>query len=70
MRTSSSSVTAVYGVPVPILITIACFIFFGWLLNYTTYGRNTMAIGGNQKLPCWPACTLTAPRSSSSLYTA
>ncbi|MFO2466580.1 L-arabinose ABC transporter permease AraH, partial [Pseudomonas sp. 15FMM2] len=33
------------GVPVPILITIVCFMFFGWLLNYTTYGRNTMAIG-------------------------
>jgi len=26
-----------------------CFLFFGWLLNYTTYGRNTMAIGGNQE---------------------
>ncbi|WP_455923186.1 L-arabinose ABC transporter permease AraH [Pseudomonas putida] len=39
----------VFGVPVPILITIVCFIFFGWLLNYTTYGRNTMAIGGNQE---------------------
>lgn len=39
----------VMGVPVPILITIVCFIFFGWLLNYTTYGRNTMAIGGNQE---------------------
>ncbi|EIK93955.1 L-arabinose transporter permease protein [Pseudomonas sp. M47T1] len=37
------------GVPVPILITVICFIFFGWLLNYTTYGRNTMAIGGNQE---------------------
>jgi L-arabinose transport system permease protein len=37
------------GVPVPILITIVCFLFFGWLLNYTTYGRNTMAIGGNQE---------------------
>ncbi len=36
-----------FGVPVPILITILCFLFFGWLLNYTTYGRNTMAIGGN-----------------------
>ena len=35
--------------PVPILITILCFIFFGWLLNYTTYGRNTMAIGGNRE---------------------
>jgi len=35
------------GVPVPIVITVLCFVFFGWLLNYTTYGRNTMAIGGN-----------------------
>ncbi|WP_406935592.1 ABC transporter permease subunit, partial [Acinetobacter calcoaceticus] len=35
------------GVPVPIIITILCFMFCGWLLNYTTYGRNTMAIGGN-----------------------
>jgi L-arabinose transport system permease protein len=38
-----------FGVPVPILITVVCFIFFGWLLNYTTYGRNTLAIGGNQE---------------------
>jgi L-arabinose transport system permease protein len=38
-----------FGVPVPILITVVCFLFFGWLLNYTTYGRNTMAIGGNQE---------------------
>jgi L-arabinose transport system permease protein len=26
------------GVPVPIIITVLCFVFFGWLLNYTTYG--------------------------------
>jgi len=38
-----------YGVPVPIVITVLCFVFFGWLLNYTTYGRNTMAIGGNRE---------------------
>ncbi|WP_426199420.1 L-arabinose ABC transporter permease AraH [Pseudomonas sp. DC3200b2] len=38
-----------FGVPVPIVITLVCFLFFGWLLNYTTYGRNTMAIGGNQE---------------------
>ena len=38
-----------FGVPVPILITLVCFVFFGWLLNHTTYGRNTMAIGGNQE---------------------
>ena len=51
-----------FGVPVPILITIVCFLFFGWLLNYTTYGRNTMAIGGNPEAAllalkvCDPAC--------------
>ncbi|MFF7710679.1 L-arabinose ABC transporter permease AraH [Pseudomonas sp. NPDC007930] len=38
-----------WGVPVPIVITVVCFAFFGWLLNHTTYGRNTMAIGGNQE---------------------
>jgi L-arabinose transport system permease protein len=35
------------GVPSPIWITIACFAVFAVLINYTTYGRNTLAIGGN-----------------------
>jgi L-arabinose transport system permease protein len=38
-----------FGVPVPILITLVCILFFGWLLNYTTFGRNTLAIGGNEE---------------------
>jgi len=35
------------GVPTPVGITIACFIFFGLLLNRTTFGRTTLAVGGN-----------------------
>jgi L-arabinose transport system permease protein len=34
-------------IPVPIWITMVCFILFGLLLAHTTYGRNTLAIGGN-----------------------
>jgi L-arabinose transport system permease protein len=36
-----------FGVSLPIWITLACFIVFGVLLNQTVYGRNTLAIGGN-----------------------
>jgi len=35
------------GLPNPIWITIAMFVIFGILLNRTTYGKNTLAIGGN-----------------------
>lgn len=35
------------GLPVPVWITLACFVVFGVLLNKTIYGRNTLAIGGN-----------------------
>jgi len=37
------------GIPIPVWITIACFALFGFLLNRTTYGRNTLAIGGNRE---------------------
>ena len=37
------------SVPNPIWVTIIVFIVFGFLLNKTTYGRNTMAIGGNKE---------------------
>jgi len=37
------------GIPNPIWITIILFIIFGFLLNKTTYGRNTLAIGGNKE---------------------
>jgi L-arabinose transport system permease protein len=35
------------GLPVPVLMTAACFLVFGVLLNHTVFGRNTLAIGGN-----------------------
>ena len=37
------------GIPTPIWITIFCFIIFGVLLNNTTYGKNTLAMGGNME---------------------
>jgi L-arabinose transport system permease protein len=39
--------TAVLGLPLPIWLTVLCFIVFGVLLNHTVFGRNTLAIGGN-----------------------
>lgn len=37
------------GLPAPIWITVVCMVLFGLLLNKTTFGRNTLAIGGNEK---------------------
>lgn len=37
-----------FGLPAPIWMTIACLALFGFLLNKTTFGRNTLAIGGNE----------------------
>ena len=36
------------GLPAPIWLTVACLIVF-FLLNKTTFGRNTLAIGGNEE---------------------
>lgn len=36
-------------VPVPVWIMVACFVFFGFVLRSTTFGRNTLAIGGNKE---------------------
>jgi L-arabinose transport system permease protein len=38
-----------FGIPNPITITIICFIVFGILLNNTSYGKNTLAMGGNME---------------------
>lgn len=40
---------SVLGIPLPIWFTIICIIIFGLLLSKTTYGRNTLAIGGNEE---------------------
>ena len=37
------------GLPAPIWLTVGCLIIFGFLLNRTTFGRNTLAIGGNEE---------------------
>jgi L-arabinose transport system permease protein len=37
------------GIPIPIWVTAVSFVVFGFLLNRTVYGRNTLAIGGNKE---------------------
>ncbi|MDR0361089.1 MAG: L-arabinose ABC transporter permease AraH [Planctomycetota bacterium] len=37
------------GIPIPVYITIVCFAVFGTLLEKTAFGRNTLAIGGNEE---------------------
>ena len=37
------------AIPTPVWITIICFTTFGFLLNRTTFGRNTLALGGNKE---------------------
>jgi L-arabinose transport system permease protein len=39
--------TTFRGVPTPVLITVACFAVFGFILNRTVFGRDTLAVGGN-----------------------
>ena len=41
-------ITSPLGIPTPVWIMLACFVLFGILLNRTTFGRNTLAIGGNK----------------------
>lgn len=35
------------GIDTPVWITIACFLVFGFILNRTVFGRDTLAVGGN-----------------------
>ena len=39
----------IFGVPTPIILTVICFIVFGFLLSQTVFGRNTLSIGGNEE---------------------
>lgn len=36
-----------FGVPAPIWVLAALFVLFGFVLNRTVFGKNTLAIGGN-----------------------
>jgi L-arabinose transport system permease protein len=37
------------GLPLPVWIMVGCWIIFGLLLHKSTFGRNTLAIGGNRE---------------------
>ncbi len=37
------------GIDAPIWITVACFLVFGFILNRTVFGRDTLAVGGNRE---------------------
>lgn len=39
--------STLFGVPTPVWITAACFAVFGFILNRTVFGRDTLAVGGN-----------------------
>jgi len=39
--------SAFAGVPTPVWICVACLALFGFLIERTTFGRNTLALGGN-----------------------
>ena len=41
--------SAFFGLPTPIWLTLIIFVIFGVLLNNTSYGKNTLAIGGNKE---------------------
>ena len=41
--------SAFLGVPTPVWITAACFAVFGFILNRTVFGRDTLAVGGNSE---------------------
>lgn len=39
--------SALFSVPTPVWITAGCFALFGFILNRTVFGRDTLAVGGN-----------------------
>ncbi len=41
------ALSRLFTIPTPIWIMIALFIIFGFVLNRTVFGKNTLAIGGN-----------------------
>ncbi|HEX2853687.1 MAG TPA: L-arabinose ABC transporter permease AraH [Opitutaceae bacterium] len=41
--------SSILGVPTPVWITAACFALFGFILNRTVFGRDTLAVGGNSE---------------------
>lgn len=56
------------GLPAPIWLTVGCLILFGFLLNRTTFGRNTLAIGGNEEAARLAGVPVVRIRSLSSCF--
>jgi L-arabinose transport system permease protein len=40
---------SLFGIGMPIWENLVLFLAFGWLLNYTVFGKNVLAIGGNSE---------------------
>jgi len=40
---------SILGIPMPVVITLLCFAFFGVVLHHTTFGRHKLALGGNEQ---------------------
>ncbi len=38
-----------FQMTVPVWVCLGCFLFFGLLLQWTTFGRDTLAVGGNEE---------------------
>jgi L-arabinose transport system permease protein len=41
--------SSLFGIPTPVWITALCFALFGFILNRTVFGRDTLAVGGNSE---------------------
>jgi L-arabinose transport system permease protein len=46
---SAFGTSTLLGIPAPVWLTAGCFLVFGLLLTKTTFGANTLAIGGNRE---------------------
>lgn len=41
--------SSIFNIPIPVGVTLITMIFYGFLLNKTIFGRNVLAIGGNEE---------------------
>lgn len=51
-----------FGVPTPIWVMLALFVIFGFVLNRTVFGKNTLAIGGNPEASRLAGVNVTSMR--------
>lgn len=52
-----------FGIPTPIWIMVILFIVFGFVLNRTVFGKNTLAIGGNPEASRLAGVNVTSMRT-------